>query len=63
MTQSYLRSIFKVHDWPTIIKVGYDADVRDYDKYKANIKQHTSLCQTHKRNGNEVNVYPELLGR
>ena len=46
----------------TILEIGYVADTRYDDKYKAKIQQHRSLCQILEKEGHEVKLYPIILG-
>ena len=46
----------------TILEIGYVADTRCDDKYKAKIQQHRSLCQILEKEGHEVKLYPIILG-
>ena len=45
----------------TILDIGYVADTRYEDKYRAKI-QHRSLCQMLEKEGHEVELYPVILG-
>ena len=47
----------------TILEIGYVADTRYGDKYKAKTLQHRSLCQTLEKEGHGVKLYPIILGR
>ena len=38
----------------TILEIGYVADTRYEDKYKARVQQHSSLCQILEKEGHEV---------
>ena len=46
----------------TILEIGYVADTRYDDKYKAKVQQHRSLCQILEKEGHEVKLYPVILG-
>ena len=46
----------------TILKIGYVADTRYEDKYKAKVQQHKSLCQILEKEGHEVKLYLIILG-
>ena len=46
----------------TILEIGYVADTRYDDKYKAKIQQHRSFCQILEKEGHEVKLYPIILG-
>ena len=46
----------------TILEIGYVADTRYDDKYKAKVQQHRFLCQTLEKEGHEVKLYPIILG-
>ena len=46
----------------TILEIGYVADTRYDDKYKAKIQQHRSLCQILEKEGHEVMLYPIIPG-
>ena len=46
----------------TILGIGYIADARYEDRYKAKIQQHRSLCQILEKEGHEVMLYPITLG-
>ena len=46
----------------TILKIGYVADTRYEDKYKAKVQQHRSLCQILEKEGHEVKLYLIILG-
>ena len=45
----------------TDLEIGYAADTRYEDKYKARIQQHRSLCQVLEIEGHEVKLYPIIL--
>ena len=46
----------------TILEIGYVADTRYDDKYKAKIQQHKSLCQILEKEGHKVKLHPTILG-